>query len=220
MNRQTQVLIAGAGFAAGFGVLWALGRKRINTLPYGRGMKIKTSVTVVCSPEQAYAYWRNLTNIPDLLDNDLSVEIRDIKHSHWTLKVAPGVHLDWDAEITVDREDEMVGWRSLDGGDLDIAGYVRFEPVDKGRSTVVTVALQHNPPTGKLGVALSTLIAKRPSGQVERALQRFKQLMEGKNVEAARKKARSMESVEVASEDSFPASDPPSWTGTTGPIGL
>src|SRR5262245_40373193 len=86
MNRQTQALIAGAGFAAGFGVVWALGRKRINTLPYGRGMKIKTSITADCSPEQAYAYWRNLTNIPDLLDNDLSVDILDIKRSHWSFK--------------------------------------------------------------------------------------------------------------------------------------
>jgi hypothetical protein len=26
------------------------------------------------------------------------------------------------------------------------------------------------------------------------------------------------ESVEIASEDSFPASDAPAWTGTTGPL--
>ena len=31
-------------------------------------------------------------------------------------------------------------------------------------------------------------------------------------------KFHSMEPVEAASEDSFPASDAPSWTGTTGPI--
>jgi len=37
--------------------------------------------------------------------------------------------------------------------------------------------------------------------------------------EDEKKWPHSMEPVEAASEDSFPASDAPSWTGTTGPIG-
>ena len=37
------------------------------------------------------------------------------------------------------------------------------------------------------------------------------------NTDGEEKLPHSMEPVEAASEDSFPASDPPAWTGTTGP---
>ena len=222
MNRKTQVLIAGAGAVAGLYAARTLGGKRIHTLPYGYGLKLKKAVTINSSPERLYSHWRNLRNLPQLFDNVLSVEPLDDMRSHWTLQVPGGITLEWDAEITVDRENEMIGWRSLDGADLDNAGYVRFERATGGRGTVVRVALQYNPPAGKVGAAVSTLLGTRPSGQIEEALRKLKQLAEtGEIARTAvteeKRFSYSKESVEAASEDSFPASDPPSWTGTTGP---
>jgi uncharacterized membrane protein len=220
MNRKTQILIAGAGAAAGFYAMRRVRGKQINTLPYGYGIKIKKSVTVNASPEQLYSFWRNLSNLPKLFDNVLSVEVLDPARSHWTLSVPGGMTLEWDAEITVDRKNEMIGWRSLDGADLDNAGYVRFERATGGRGTVVRVALQYNPPAGKVGAVLSTLLGEKPGGQVQEALRKLKQLMEAGEIPTAEDEEKfphSMEPVEAASEDSFPASDAPAWTGTTGP---
>ena len=220
MNRKTQILIAGAGVAAGFYAMRRVRGKQINTLPYGYGIKIKKSVTVNASLEQLYSYWRNLSNLPKLFDNVLSVEVLDPTRSHWTLSVPGGMTLEWDAEITVDRKNEMIGWRSLDGADLDNAGYVRFERATGGRGTVVRVALQYNPPAGKVGAVLSTLLGEKPGSQVQEALRKLKQLMEAGEIpttEDEEKLPHSMEPVEAASEDSFPASDAPAWTGTTGP---
>ena len=212
MKRTTQMLLASAGTGIMlYGLQRALGGRRFRTMPYGYGIKLKRVITVNRPAQELYKYWRNLENLPKLLDNVVSVEILDDTRSRWTLKTPQGIELKWTAEITVDRQNEMVGWRSVGRADLDNAGYVRFERATGGPGTVVRVALQYNPPAGKLGAALSTLLGERPAGQIEEALRKFKQLMEAGEVPTT------AEPVETASEDSFPASDAPAWTGTTGP---
>src|SRR2546425_6137716 len=98
----------------------------------------------------------------------------------------------------------MIGWRSLEGADLDNEGYVRFERATGGRGTVVRVALQYNPPAGKLWAALSSVLGEKPASQVEEALRKFKQLMEAGEIATAKEEKKlphSEETVEAASED-------------------
>jgi uncharacterized membrane protein len=219
MKPRTRIVIAAAG---GLILVWAvkhmLGKKRVHTLPFGYGMKLKKSVTINRPASDLYRFWRNLENLPRFLDHLESVKVIDDKRSRWVMSAPGGFRLEWDAQITADRSDHMIGWRSLKGADIDNAGYVRFERAAGGRGTTVRVALQYNLPAGKVGAALSTLLGEKPQGQIEEALRKFKNLMEAGEIPQARMKAAEHpEAVEVASEDSFPASDAPAWTGTTGP---
>lgn len=66
--------------------------------------------------------------------------------SHWVAKAPAGTTVEWDAEITEDRPNELIAWRSLEGADVDSAGTVRFEQSPRGRGTVVKLEMHYHPP--------------------------------------------------------------------------
>jgi uncharacterized membrane protein len=219
MTRNMKLVVAGAGAAAvAAGLSRGIFRKRLRTMPYGYGIRLKKRITVNSPPEDLYRYWRRIENLQQLFPNVLGVKKIDNTRSYWTLRGPAGSELKWVAEITIDRENEMIGWRSVGRMDLDNAGYIRFERADGNPGTVVTVALQYNPPAGRLGAAVATLMGEKPELELDQALQNFKELMEAGEITRSRDKRRRTEDVDLASEESFPASDSPAWTGTTGPV--
>jgi uncharacterized membrane protein len=214
-------ILAGMAVAGAAGAVLAFKRSRYP------GVKLKAGIIIDRPAEELYRYWRDFRNLPSFVDILESVEILSDGCSRWTVSGPVGVQTTWDARITVDRANEMIGWKSLEGSTVDNLGYVRFERAPGGRGTLVRVALQYVPPAGKLGAVLASVVGKRPGAHVEEALRRFKQLMEAGEIATAQKTSIAKpaevrrldtpipeEDVQTASEDSFPASDPPAWTGT------
>src|SRR5262245_56377789 len=142
MTRNMKLVVAGAGAAAAVaaGLSRGIFRKRFRTMPYGYGIRLKKSITVNAPPEDLYRYWRRIENLRELFPNVLGIKKIDNTRSYWTLRGPANSELKWVAEITIDRENEMVGWRSVGRADLDNAGYIRFERAD-GTGTVVHVEL-------------------------------------------------------------------------------
>ena len=189
------------------------------SIPYELGVRVDASVTINRSREELYKFWRNLENLPRFMRHLESVKEIDNKHSHWVAKAPVGRSVQWKAEIINEAENERIGWRSLPGSDVDNAGSVRFKPAPDGNGTVVQVSLQYNPPGGVVGAMFAKLFGEEPSIQIDDDLQRFKSLMETGRVPdvekaktAAGDKGWRRDEVGQASEESFPASDAPSWT--------
>jgi uncharacterized membrane protein len=165
-------------------------------------MQVKHAITINRASEELYRFWRDLQNLPRFMTHLESVQMTEQMmsqtadqasgqatsqtlgrptgdgRSHWVAKAPAGTTVEWDAEITEDRPNELIAWRSLEGGDVDSAGTVRFEQAPGGRGTVVKLEMHYHPPAGALGAGTAKLFGEDPEWQVKEGLRRFKQLME------------------------------------------
>ncbi len=154
------------------------GRSPVASVPHGQGIKIVKTATIEKSPEELYRFWRNFENLPRFMTHLKEVRVLDDRRSHWVTKGPAGTTVEWDAEIITEVENELIGWRSLEGADIGNAGSVRFTPGPTGRGTEVKVTLEYDPPAGRLGATVARLFGEEPAQQVGDELRRFKQLME------------------------------------------
>lgn len=148
------------------------------SVPYGRGVRVEKSVTINASPEQLYTFWRNFENLPRFMHNLESVTVVDAKRSHWVAKGPAGSNVEWDAEIINEVPNELIGWRSTEGSQIDNAGSVHFTPAPANRGTEVKVVLRYDPPAGVVGATVSKLLGEDPAINVQEDLRRLKRLIE------------------------------------------
>jgi uncharacterized membrane protein len=140
--------------------------------------QVKNSLIINRPPEELYRYWRNFENLPEIMHHLESVKVKGDGRSHWVAKAPAGTSVEWDAEVTEDRPNELIAWRSLEGSDVDNSGSVRFEPAPGNRGTIVKVEINYTPPGGALGSLVAKLFGEEPGQQAQESLRTFKQLME------------------------------------------
>ena len=141
-------------------------------------VQVKKSITINRSPEELYQFWHEFQNFPRFMNDLESVQNIGEKRSHWIAKGPAGKRIEWDAEITEDRSNELIAWRSLEGSQVKNSGSVRFEPARGKPGTVLRVEIEYRPPAGLLGVTVAKLLGAEPKQQVHENLHRFRQLME------------------------------------------
>jgi uncharacterized membrane protein len=147
-------------------------------VPAQHGYKVERTITVDRPADELYRFWRHLENLPKVMRHLKHVEPIDHEHSHWVAEGALGKDVEWDAEILNERENELIAWRSLPGGDVDTAGSIHFKPLGHNGRTQVTLSMKYNPPAGKLGAQAAALFGEGLEQKLDEDLKCFKQVME------------------------------------------
>jgi uncharacterized membrane protein len=138
---------------------------------------VRRSTTVNKPVEEVYNFWRDFENLPRFMQHLKAVAVNNGR-SHWVAKAPLDRTVEWDAEITDERENELIAWRSVEGADIRNKGEVHFRPAPDNQGTEVDVTLQYDPPGGSLGAAVAKLLGEEPDVQVREDLRRFKEFME------------------------------------------
>ena len=139
---------------------------------------ITVTLAIIRSPDELYRYWRDVANLPRFMAHLESVEVTGDRRSRWRATGPAGGRIEWEAEITDDRPNEFLAWRSIEGADVGHEGSVRFAPAPGGSGTFVTVEMRYRPPLGTLGAAVAAWFGEDPAQTVKMDLRRFKQVME------------------------------------------
>lgn len=143
-----------------------------------QAMRVKKVVTINRSPAELYEFWHNFENLPRFMRHLESVQVTGNGRSHWKVKAPAGQTVEWDAQVTEDEPNKVIGWHSLEGADVPNSGTVRFTPATGGRGTWVQVDLDYDPPAGKAGALVAKLFGEEPDKQLYDDLHAFKQVME------------------------------------------
>lgn len=177
----------GATFAAVLGVAAldaAAGRQASGNAPARRARALRgpyraaKTVTINRPANELYRFWRDVENLPRFMPHLEWVKAIDEHHAQWRIKAPAGRVIEWESEITEDRPNERLAWRSLPGATVENSGSVTFRNAPGGRGTEVQVEFEYRPASGAIGAVIATLFGQEPRQQVQADLRAFKQLME------------------------------------------
>ncbi|HEX7226671.1 MAG TPA: SRPBCC family protein [Candidatus Binatia bacterium] len=181
-NANRRRIAAATAAVTGVTVLDVRASQRLSSQPELQdsavSIQVKKSITINRSPEDLYQFWHEFQTLPRFMSDLESVENTGEKRSHWVVKGPAGKRIHWDAEITEDRPNELIAWRSLEGSQVQNSGSVRFEPAQRKPGTVVRVEIEYRPPAGLLGATVAKFLGAEPKQQLHENLHRFRQLME------------------------------------------
>ncbi len=186
---QRRNVSGGALALAGAALLWhgASGRSAVyrrlgvNT---ARGVRrghidVHKTLTVRRPPQEVYAAWRRLEDLPRFMRHLQSVSELEDGLSRWRVAIpGTGRHIEWQARLEEDRPGEAIRWAATEHSPVQNRGAVEFKPAPGERGTELRVHIEYRPPAGQAGLVLAELANPLTADTVADEISHFKQWLE------------------------------------------
>jgi len=138
--------------------------------------EVQRHVDVRCPVSTVYNQFTQFEEFPRFMSNVKSVRQLDDRRLHWKIEIG-GVGREFDAEITEQKPDERIAWKSIDG--KTHAGVVTFHRLSDD-VTRVNLQMAYDPQGFAENAADFLGII---SAQLQRDLDRFKEFIESRSSE-------------------------------------
>ncbi|MDQ3277151.1 MAG: DUF2892 domain-containing protein [Bacteroidota bacterium] len=149
-------------------------------------INIRTGLIVNKPRHEVYAFWRKLENLPLFMKHLANVTEIDEKHSHWEAEIPSGIgKVKWNAEIVKEKENEFIGWQSVQGSMVDNAGKVTFRDALGGEGTELDVVITYHAPAGELGAGIAKTVNPVLEKMVRQDIMNFKEYIETKHASSS-----------------------------------
>jgi len=140
---------------------------------------VSQSVEIDAGRDTTYRYWRDLSNLPHVMQHLESVEEFSALRSRWRARGPAGVPVEWESEIIDDDPGKSISWRTV-SGPIPHSGVVRFDDITPEWGTRVTVEMRYTKPVGAAADLLAHFGGESPEQKLASDLQRLKSLLEQK----------------------------------------
>ena len=163
--------MAGVGLVAR-----ASANEPLGTLAHGKGFSVDRTIRIDASPEEVFAYWRDLEHFPLWMSHVREVRPLGGDRYHWSVDGPAGIPVEWDSELTGVRAGRELAWRTVQGSTVGHSGRVRFFP--EGDGTRVHVEMHYAPPGGVIGQAVAKAFGADPASEIDDDLAKLGRLIE------------------------------------------
>ncbi len=135
------------------------------------------AVTILKSPEEVYAFWKQWSWLQTVSRHLKSVREVEPGITEWVSE-GPTGELKWKARTIADIPGEKIAWETLPDSPVNMAGAVLFHPAPGDRGTEVTVKVRFSAPGGAIGEWIARLSGDHPEQQVAAAMRAAKAILE------------------------------------------